>query len=229
MIDIPIRKDSIMRKTLLIMAASAAALVVVGVATAHVYPAVPRPRRANSHHRAVRRPARLRRLADALGLGPDRRRRHVREAAGEAGVEAHDRARDAAPAGQGLRRQHRDAEASSRSRGAAGTCRTRSSTRSNILLGMPNTPGKTIYFPTVQRCAKGVTRWIQIPKSGQAEPEHPGSRGQARQVEWRPRVGTPPWRERGSAARWPDRARRARLAPPPPLTAAAERSGSARP
>jgi uncharacterized protein YcnI len=43
----------------------------------------------------------------------------------------------------------------------------------NILLGMPNTPGKTVYFPVVQRCAKGVTRWIQIPKSGQAEPEHP--------------------------------------------------------
>jgi uncharacterized protein YcnI len=43
----------------------------------------------------------------------------------------------------------------------------------NILLGMPNTPGKTVYFPTVQRCAKGVTRWIEIPKAGQDEPEHP--------------------------------------------------------
>jgi uncharacterized protein YcnI len=43
----------------------------------------------------------------------------------------------------------------------------------NLLLGMPDTPGKTVYFPTVQRCAKGVTRWIQIPKKGQAEPEHP--------------------------------------------------------
>ena len=43
----------------------------------------------------------------------------------------------------------------------------------NILLGMPNTPGKTVYFPVVQRCAKGVTRWIEIPKKGQAEPEHP--------------------------------------------------------
>ncbi len=43
----------------------------------------------------------------------------------------------------------------------------------NILLGMPNTPGKTVYFPTVQRCARGVTRWIEIPKKGQEEPEHP--------------------------------------------------------
>jgi uncharacterized protein YcnI len=43
----------------------------------------------------------------------------------------------------------------------------------NILLGMPNTPGKTVYFPVVQRCARGVTRWIEIPKKGQEEPEHP--------------------------------------------------------
>jgi uncharacterized protein YcnI len=43
----------------------------------------------------------------------------------------------------------------------------------DILLGMPNRPGKTVYFPTVQRCAKGVTRWIEIPKKGQEEPEHP--------------------------------------------------------
>lgn len=43
----------------------------------------------------------------------------------------------------------------------------------DVLLGMPNTPGKTVYFPVVQRCAKGVVRWIQIPKKGQDEPEHP--------------------------------------------------------
>ena len=40
-------------------------------------------------------------------------------------------------------------------------------------LGMPNTPGKMLYFPTVQRCVKGVHRWIQIPKKGQPEPEEP--------------------------------------------------------
>jgi uncharacterized protein YcnI len=43
----------------------------------------------------------------------------------------------------------------------------------DLMLGLPNTPGKTLYFKTVQRCVKGVTRWIEIPKAGQAEPEHP--------------------------------------------------------
>jgi periplasmic copper chaperone A len=42
-----------------------------------------------------------------------------------------------------------------------------------LRLGMPNAPGKTLWFPTVQRCVKGVHRWIQIPKKGQAEPEEP--------------------------------------------------------
>lgn len=42
-----------------------------------------------------------------------------------------------------------------------------------IRLGMPNTPGKTLYFPTVQRCTKGVHRWIEIPRKGQPEPEEP--------------------------------------------------------
>jgi uncharacterized protein YcnI len=42
-----------------------------------------------------------------------------------------------------------------------------------LRLGMPSTPGKTLYFPTVQRCAKGLYRWIQIPKKGQGEPEFP--------------------------------------------------------
>ena len=42
-----------------------------------------------------------------------------------------------------------------------------------IRLGMPNKPGKTLYFPIVQRCTKGVIRWIEIPRKGQPEPEHP--------------------------------------------------------
>ena len=41
-----------------------------------------------------------------------------------------------------------------------------------LRLGFPSTPGKTIYFPTVQKCAKGVHRWIEIPK-GSTEPEEP--------------------------------------------------------
>lgn len=43
----------------------------------------------------------------------------------------------------------------------------------DLMLGMPNTPGKTLYFKAVQRCVKGVTRWIEIPKPGEDEPEHP--------------------------------------------------------
>jgi uncharacterized protein YcnI len=43
----------------------------------------------------------------------------------------------------------------------------------DLRLGMPNRPGKTLYFPTVQRCVRGVYRWTQIPKAGQAEPEEP--------------------------------------------------------
>jgi uncharacterized protein YcnI len=30
-------------------------------------------------------------------------------------------------------------------------------------------PGETVYFPTVQECAKGETRWIQIPAAGESE------------------------------------------------------------
>jgi len=43
----------------------------------------------------------------------------------------------------------------------------------NLRLGMPPKAGKTLYFKTVQRCAKGVERWIQIPVKGQDEPEAP--------------------------------------------------------
>lgn len=42
-----------------------------------------------------------------------------------------------------------------------------------LRLGLPNAPGRTLYFPTVQRCAKGVHRWIAIPRKGQPEPEEP--------------------------------------------------------
>jgi periplasmic copper chaperone A len=47
------------------------------------------------------------------------------------------------------------------------------SSRFAIRLGMPNAPGKTLYFPAVQRCTRGVIRWIEIPRRGQPEPEHP--------------------------------------------------------
>jgi periplasmic copper chaperone A len=47
------------------------------------------------------------------------------------------------------------------------------SSRFAIRLGMPNAPGKTLYFPAVQRCTRGLIRWIEIPRRGQPEPEHP--------------------------------------------------------
>jgi uncharacterized protein YcnI len=43
----------------------------------------------------------------------------------------------------------------------------------NLRLGMPPAAGKTLYFKTVQRCAKGLYRWVQIPAKGQGEPESP--------------------------------------------------------
>jgi uncharacterized protein YcnI len=42
-----------------------------------------------------------------------------------------------------------------------------------ISMAVPDTPGETLYFPAVQRCQQGVTRWIQIPVDGQAEPDSP--------------------------------------------------------
>ncbi len=42
-----------------------------------------------------------------------------------------------------------------------------------LRIAVPNTPGKTLYFPVVQRCAKGVHRWIEIPQKGKPEPESP--------------------------------------------------------
>lgn len=42
-----------------------------------------------------------------------------------------------------------------------------------VRLGMPSTPGKTVYFPIVQKCVKGEHRWIEIPVKGQDEPEEP--------------------------------------------------------
>jgi uncharacterized protein YcnI len=42
-----------------------------------------------------------------------------------------------------------------------------------MMLGLPDKAGKTLYFKTVQRCAKGVNRWVEIPVKGQEEPEHP--------------------------------------------------------
>jgi len=33
---------------------------------------------------------------------------------------------------------------------------------------LPNRPGETVYFPTVQECETGADRWIEIPADGQS-------------------------------------------------------------
>ena len=35
-------------------------------------------------------------------------------------------------------------------------------------------PNSTLYFPTVQECAQGVSRWIEMPAEGQADDGHEG-------------------------------------------------------
>jgi uncharacterized protein YcnI len=37
----------------------------------------------------------------------------------------------------------------------------------------PLAPGTKLNFPAIQRCAKGVERWIQVPVEGEEEPELP--------------------------------------------------------
>ncbi|HXQ51773.1 MAG TPA: YcnI family protein [Stellaceae bacterium] len=36
-----------------------------------------------------------------------------------------------------------------------------------LLMKLPDKPGATLYFPTVQECEQGVHRWIEIPAAGQ--------------------------------------------------------------
>jgi uncharacterized protein YcnI len=42
-----------------------------------------------------------------------------------------------------------------------------------LSLKLPDTPDETVYFPAIQRCKQGVTRWIEIPVEGQPEPDAP--------------------------------------------------------
>jgi len=43
-----------------------------------------------------------------------------------------------------------------------------------ISMALPDRPaGTMLYFPAIQQCAEGVTRWIQIPVEGEEEPEEP--------------------------------------------------------
>lgn len=36
-----------------------------------------------------------------------------------------------------------------------------------LSLTLPDTPGETIYFPTIQTCEQGETAWIELPAEGQ--------------------------------------------------------------
>ncbi len=42
-----------------------------------------------------------------------------------------------------------------------------------ISMRLPDKEGETLWFPVVQRCAQGTTRWIKIPVAGQEEPDTP--------------------------------------------------------
>jgi uncharacterized protein YcnI len=37
---------------------------------------------------------------------------------------------------------------------------------------LPDLPGKTLYFPVVQECEKGVERWIEIPEPGKSRRDY---------------------------------------------------------
>jgi uncharacterized protein YcnI len=41
-----------------------------------------------------------------------------------------------------------------------------------IHMRLPNKPGETLYFPTVQECEKGVHRWIEIPAAGKSRGDY---------------------------------------------------------
>jgi periplasmic copper chaperone A len=41
-----------------------------------------------------------------------------------------------------------------------------------IHMKLPNKPGETLYFPTVQECEKGVHRWIEIPAAGKSRGDY---------------------------------------------------------
>jgi uncharacterized protein YcnI len=161
-----------MRKTLLLLPATAASLAVVGVATAHVYPAAPQAPAGNSTI-----------VPFVVPHGCDgsaTRSVSVRIAAGVTSARPRSKPGWKLSITRGrLPQPVKDFEGNTVTRGvlsvtwSGGTLPDSQFDTFEILLGMPNTPGKTIYFPTVQRCAKAVIRWIQIPKQGQPEPESP--------------------------------------------------------
>ena len=41
-----------------------------------------------------------------------------------------------------------------------------------IQMKLPDSPDATLYFPVVQECAKGVTRWIEVPEAGKSSHDY---------------------------------------------------------
>jgi uncharacterized protein YcnI len=37
---------------------------------------------------------------------------------------------------------------------------------------LPDAPGTDLYFPVIQECEKGTTRWIEIPEAGKSEADY---------------------------------------------------------
>ena len=37
-----------------------------------------------------------------------------------------------------------------------------------VMMKLPERPGATLYFPVVQECEQGVTRWIEVPEAGKS-------------------------------------------------------------
>jgi periplasmic copper chaperone A len=42
-----------------------------------------------------------------------------------------------------------------------------------FVAALPDKPGAVLHFPTIQQCAKGETRWIEIPAAGQSGEDLP--------------------------------------------------------
>jgi uncharacterized protein YcnI len=161
-----------MRKALVTVAAAFAALVAVGVATAHVFPATPQAPAGNSTIIPF--------VVPHGCEGSATRSVSIRIAAGVTSVKPQPKPGWRLSITRGrLPVAVKDFEGNTVTRGvlavtwSGGNLPDSQMDTFNILLGMPNSPGKTLYFPTVQRCTRGVTRWIQIPKAGQAEPDSP--------------------------------------------------------
>lgn len=43
-----------------------------------------------------------------------------------------------------------------------------------LAVKLPDAPGQTLYFPTVQECQQGSRRWIEIPAAGQSRKDLQG-------------------------------------------------------